>query len=221
MRFLFCENAGEVLLTIGGEALAHLKARRVGVGETIALRNLRDDVLYFYTIAAFDRSGAELSLSGDEKKRVAARRNVDLAWCVVEPRIIEKTLPALNEIGVRKLTLLWSEKSQRNFRLSQKRFDRILTASCEQCGRSQKMAIAVEELDVFARENPNAALLDFDGEALNAKTAHEKTIVVGPEGGFGEKDYAAFKTAARLGVATPLVLRSESAVLVAAAIALF
>ncbi|MDR2638294.1 MAG: RsmE family RNA methyltransferase, partial [Helicobacteraceae bacterium] len=163
MRFLYSQNAGEAEICLVKEPLEHLKVRRVRAGETIALRNLLDDNIYDYAVNSFGRFEARLSLIKSELKPVLPRYETRLAWCVVDPKIVEKTLPSLNELGVGKLTLLWSEKSQRGFRLNLDRFDRIIIGSCEQCGRSRKMAIEIMELAGFARETSNAALLDFGG----------------------------------------------------------
>jgi 16S rRNA (uracil1498-N3)-methyltransferase len=212
MRFLFCDRAGETALSLPSEQFLHLKARRARVGEIVALRNLREDNIYAYLIESFGRFEARLTLANSESKPVLPRRDTRLAWCVVDPKAIEKSLPFLNETGVGKLSLLWSEKSQRGFRPNLDRFDRIIAGSCEQCGRSRKMAIEIAELDEFLRGASDAAILDFGGAPITSEAARTKTFVVGPEGGFGAKDYAAFGSLPRFSVDTPLVLRSETAI---------
>jgi 16S rRNA (uracil1498-N3)-methyltransferase len=82
------------------------------------------------------------------------------------------------------------------------------------------MAIEIMELAGFARETSNAALLDFGGEPISSEAARSKTFVVGPEGGFGAKDYAAFGSLPRFGIDSPLVLRSETAILALASLLL-
>ncbi|MDR1911802.1 MAG: 16S rRNA (uracil(1498)-N(3))-methyltransferase [Helicobacteraceae bacterium] len=220
MRFLFCENAGELNVILEGDAFLHIKARRVRVGETIAMRNLRDDRLYFYSIVELKKTHATATLEGDEVKIVLCDRAIDLAWCVVDPKTIEKTLPFLNEIGARKLYLLWSEKSQRGFHLSLNRFNRILNASCEQCGRSRKMEVEIMELAEFVTQNSNIASLDFNAPPIEPSAALDKILIVGPEGGFGAKDYETLKNYPRYSLSTPLVLRSETAIVLIAARAL-
>ncbi|MDR2152321.1 MAG: 16S rRNA (uracil(1498)-N(3))-methyltransferase [Helicobacteraceae bacterium] len=220
MRFLFDEKAGENALLISGAPLLHLKARRVRAGETIDLRNLQDDNIHRYSIESFGKTSATLALIKSELKPVLPSRDISLAWCAVDPKTIEKTLPALNEIGVGRLTLLASEKSWRGFRVNYDRMDRILVGSCEQCGRSRKMEIVFMDLAEFARNTPNAALLDFGGAKLTREALQGYEFIVGPEGGFGEKDYAALKNAPRFGVDLALVLRSESAALFIASLRL-
>ncbi|MDR1450871.1 MAG: 16S rRNA (uracil(1498)-N(3))-methyltransferase [Helicobacteraceae bacterium] len=219
MRFLYSENAGEDDLALSGDRFARLKVRRVRVGETVKIRNLQDDNLYDYSVRDLGKSKAILSLTKAALAPVLPARDIAVAWCVVDPKTIDKTLPALNEMGAGKLTLIWSEKSQRDFHLNLDRFDRIIIGSCEQCGRSRKMTIEIKELSVFASENANAAVLDFGGAKLTHESMRDYVVIVGPEGGFGDGDYETLKNPPRFSVDTPLTLRSETAILLIASLA--
>ena len=220
MRFLFDENAGDAAVIVSGKALSHLKVRRARVGDRIALRNLLDYNIYYYSIENFVKTGAVLAFIESELKPVLPRRDVSLAWCAVDPKTIAKTLPALNEIGVGKLTLLLSERSQRNFRANLDRLDRVVAGSCEQCGRSRKMEIVFKELSQFAEETPNAAIFDFGGAKPTSEALRSHTLVVGPEGGFANGDYATLKNPPRFGIDSPLILRSETAIALLASLSL-
>ena len=68
MRFLFDENAGASELCLKGEPFCHLKVRRTKVGESLNLRNLRDDFLYTYKLNSLGRSSCTLVL---EQKTLA------------------------------------------------------------------------------------------------------------------------------------------------------
>ena len=239
MQFLFCEQAGENTLVISGETLQHIKALRLKTSDSLRLRNLHDDFLYMYTIAAIERRELVLELSGRELRAVKPQRETHLAWCVVEPKIIEKTLPQLNELGVGTLTLVWCEKSQRNFRLDEARMRKIVIASCEQCGRSAPMTLEVATCADFAAAHPDALIVDFGGEDLRTaligggdvrtmnttglvdvrtmNTARARVLIVGAEGGFGGRDYTAFNGFGKVGFNSELILRSETAILLAAA----
>ncbi|MDR3163309.1 MAG: RsmE family RNA methyltransferase [Helicobacteraceae bacterium] len=217
MRFLFHDGAGSDRLIADCALLRHIKALRLIAGSTLFLRNLRDNRLYSYRIAKFLKREAVLELIGSEEKIILPARKIELAWCVVDPKVIEKTMPALNELGVAVLHLIRCEKSQRNHRVNMNRLERIAVLSCEQCGRSAPIAIKESGCFEFANNNPSALLFDFGGAPVNPQAIAGKTVVVGPEGGFGENDYEAFKGLARIGINSPLVLRSESAAIAAAA----
>ncbi|MDR3347744.1 MAG: 16S rRNA (uracil(1498)-N(3))-methyltransferase [Helicobacteraceae bacterium] len=220
MRFLFHQNAGEERLIVSGESLCHIKALRIKAGGAIDVRNLRDDHCYSYEIKALDRREAELALLSRENRPAIPSQYIHIAWCVVDPKAIERALPQLNELGVSRLTLLWCDKSQRNFRVDLARLERIAIASCEQCGRGRAIEIVISDRADFLKATQNAALLDFGAPPITPENVKDRVFIVGAEGGFGEADYAAFGSLPRFGVASPLVLRSETAALLIAALQL-
>ncbi len=210
MQFLYSSDAGDKSLIIAHEGVKHLKAQRKRVHDDIRLRNLKDDMIYTYKIVQIQRNEAYLELL---TKQCLAKKSCDftLAWCVIDPKNIEKTLPFLNELGVRKIDFIYSDFSQKNFKLDFERFKRILICSCEQCGRSDLMEFNIfkslkEYLNIFS----NIHVLDFGGEILHDKINH---ILVGCEGGFSENERKLFKN--KVGFKTPLILKSESATITA------
>ncbi|MDR2904610.1 MAG: 16S rRNA (uracil(1498)-N(3))-methyltransferase [Helicobacteraceae bacterium] len=220
MRFLFHAQAGESSLVLGGadSAALHIKALRLQAGSRVNLRNLADDNLYEYEIALLDRRKAVLNLLSSRREIVLGGGGA-LAWFVTDPKTIEKTLPFLNELGVGKLNLVWGERSQGNFRLDLTRFDRIVAASCEQCGRSRKMIVAEAKLADLTSASADLAVLDFGGEVLtssNKTRIANKTIVIGAEGGFGARDLELLTPFPKFSLGGALILRSETAAIYAA-----
>ncbi|XPV54809.1 MAG: hypothetical protein ACNI3H_07545 [Halarcobacter ebronensis] len=55
-----------------------------------------------------------------------------MAWCIVDPKTIEKELPYLNELGVRKITFISCDYSQKNFKLNFEKLEKILVNSSSQ-----------------------------------------------------------------------------------------
>ncbi|WP_457595939.1 16S rRNA (uracil(1498)-N(3))-methyltransferase [Hydrogenimonas sp.] len=221
MRFLYHPDAGLPEVTVEGEAYRYLfKVRRHKAGERVALRNLTDDWLHFYTIDRVSRREAVLVFESKEERVVMPGRSLHLGWCVVDPKTVEKTLPSLNELGVAKLSFIYCDYSQKNFRLDFERFRRILINSCQQCGRSRLMEIErFGSLDDFLKNYPEAAPLDFGGESLGCGPL-PKRVLVGPEGGFSEREREKMAGCRTIGLSTPLILRSETAALALAAVAL-
>ncbi|GHV04228.1 ribosomal RNA small subunit methyltransferase E [Campylobacterota bacterium] len=220
MRFFYHELSGAQTLTIERDELAHLKALRLREGESARFRNLADDILYTYKLISFGKREAVLTLCNATKNAVMPAKSVDLAWCAIDPKVVEKSLPFINELGVARLFILWCEKSQRQFRFDLARMRKIAIFSCEQCGRTTPLEIVLTDPESFVLAHPNAALIDFGGEAIAPERVADKTLIVGPEGGFGRCDYAAFERLPRFGIDTPLTLRSESALIFAASLAL-
>ena len=210
MKFLYSKEAKNERIRLEGEGFLHLKARRAKIGERIDVRNLTDGQNHIYEIINLDKRGAELNLIFSH---YAEARNSDLtlAWAIVDPKTIEKTLPSLNEIGVGKLVFFYGEFSQKNFKLDFSRLERILISSCEQCGRNDLMKFEIyKSLDELVKFYPNIALIDFEGENLDGYAGKE-ILAIGPEGGFSRSEREA--VAQKYGLKAKNILRSQTAIL--------
>jgi len=214
MKFLYDKNAGDERLKIVNEGFLHLKARRVEVGERISVRNLCDSKEYIYEIDEIERRSANLSL-------VFASLNSEhkfdftIAWAIVDPKTIEKTLPFLNEIGVGKIAFVYTEFSQANFKIDIERLNYINALSCEQCGRTSLMEFEIyKSLDELMSVYKNVSAINFGGKSLNEKRDDE-ILIIGPEGGFSEDETAKFKNSYRLN--TNNILKSQTAIISTAA----
>jgi 16S rRNA (uracil1498-N3)-methyltransferase len=212
MQFLYHPDAGLPDITIEGEAYRYIfKVRRHREGERIALRNLLNDWLYFYRIDRVTRREAELVYLDKEERVVMPGKSLHLGWCIVDPKTVEKTLPALNELGVEKITFVYCDRSQKNFTIDFERLKRILINSSQQCGRSRLMELErVDSIEKYFDLHPQSAVLDFGGTPLPCET-EASSILIGCEGGFSEAERKIFGKRTIYGLDTPLVLRSESA----------
>ena len=202
MKFLYDKNAGNESLKIVNEAFLHLKARRMQAGERISVRNLRDFKEYIYEIDEIDRRSASLSLvfaslNGEQKF------DFTIAWAIVDPKTIEKTLPFLNELGVGKIAFV--------YKIDIERLNYINALSCEQCGRTSLMEFEIyKNLDELMSIYKNVSAINFGGKGLNEKKDDE-LLIIGPEGGFSEDETAKFKNSYCLN--TKNILRSQTAVI--------
>ncbi len=218
MQFLYHPDAGMPTLVVEGEAYRYLfKVRRHRTGETVALRNLEDGYLCFYKIERIAKREATLLLERKEARRVMPDRSLHIGWCVVDPKTVEKSLPALNELGVAKLTFVYCARSQKNFRIDPERMRRILINSSQQCGRSELMRLEVlDSVEAYLSLYPESAVLDFGGVFLPCETEIE-SILIGCEGGFDDEERKLFANRPIYGLDTPIVLRSETAAVTVAA----
>jgi 16S rRNA (uracil1498-N3)-methyltransferase len=208
MQFLYYPNPStQIVLT--GEAHKYLfKVRRIKKNEKVKIRNLKDDFLYIYEIIDINKKEALLKLTEKINSPSKPHQFFHLAWCIIDPKNIEKTLPSLNEIGVSKISFIYCDYSQRNFKLKLDRLTKILINSSQQCGRSDMMEIEIlNSSKEFFEKYPNFAALDFDGEKIKCKTI-DKPVLIGPEGGFSQEERKFFKEKYRL---EGFILRSETA----------
>ena len=139
-----------------------------------------------------------------------------IGWCIIDPKTVEKSLPMLNQIGVRKITFIPCDYSQKNFKFSTERLQKILINSCEQCGRSDLMEFAFcDNLQRFLDENPTCAILDFNPNTTFSAQKID-TVLIGCEGGFSEKERKKFANHPIISFDVNLILRSETAAISAA-----
>jgi len=216
MQFLYDEQSGNETIDLKGENFIYLiKVRRHKENDDIALRSLENpDELYIYTLKSIEPKRATLHLKEHKYLPIKSDRSVHIGWCVVDATSIEKALPMLNEIGVDKITFIYCARSQRNIKLNLERFKRVLNTSSMQCGRSTPMKISINKsLDNFLQDNKDTVVIDFSVEKVDANVSNE-TFLIGCEGGFSEDERKNFNdlNLKKLGLDSPMILRSESAV---------
>jgi len=218
MLYLYHKEAGQSQLTLLGDEHRYIfKVRRHKVDDTLYLRNLEDGLLYRYRIAYIDKRSAILDLQESQRLEVKAKHALHIGWCIIDPKNIEKVLPSLNEMGVEKITFIYCKRSQKDFKIDFKRLEKILLNSSQQSGRSEMMQLeTAENLKAFIADNPQSYLLNFSEHSLTSQDSID-TIVIGCEGGLTEDEVALFVFQRVIGLDTPLVLKSESAVCAAAA----
>lgn len=218
MIYIFDEDAGKQTLTLKGEMHKYLiKVRRHIVGDELKLRNKKDiKTLYLYKIVEVDGRSLELSLVSSEINEVKSEKELHIAWCVIDSKSIEKVLASLCEIGVSKLSFIFCERSQKNFKLDFNRFDRIVEASMQQSGRTSLMTFdTYKNIPAFIKEFPETKVFDFTENVLNGES-HFERVLIGCEGGFSQSEKELLSEQEVFRLNTPIVLRSESAVMAVA-----
>ncbi|MCE3037256.1 16S rRNA (uracil(1498)-N(3))-methyltransferase [Helicobacter sp. faydin-H20] len=221
MKFCYHDRSGDAEIVVSDNLFLHLyKARRTKIDSVICFRNLRDENLYFYKHKEIGKKSAILSLIKFEKSQVNSKQT-HLVWAITESKNIEKTLPYLNQLGVKKLTLFFANRSQRHEKLSLERLHKILIASCEQCGRSHLMEIELlKNTKEVLEKYPLCQILNFGGCDIHAgERSFVHGIMIGPEGGFDEKEEEMFFDREVFSVSGGIVLKSECAAMLVGSLA--
>ena len=215
MQFTYDINCGASNLEISEDTYKYLiKARRHKIDDEIYFRNLNDNLIYLYKLTSISRRSAFFSLISSEKKEVENKNDLHLGWCLVDPKTVEKYLASLNELGVKKITFIFCEYSQKNFKLNLEKLEKILINSSSQCGRSSIIKLETcRSLEQFVKENEDTYFLDFSTTLLDEKKDDIKTLVVGCEGGFSTDERFTFNKDNIVGFNSSLILRSETAIL--------
>lgn len=212
MQFSYHQNAGASTVEIEGDLYNYLfKVRRHKSEETFDFRNLKDDFLYTYQVLEIGKRSATISLVQSLSKPSKPSKEIHIGWCVVDPKTIEKTLPFLNELGVSKISFIYSDFSQKNFKMNYDRYEKIVINSCMQCGRSDIMKFEeYKNIKEFLKIYPDSYILDFSQKTIEDSLSIN-TIIIGSEGGFSENERKMFNNEKIVGLKNNFILRSETA----------
>ncbi len=216
--YVYEENAGKQNFSIKGELCKYLlKVRRHQEGDELGFRNKEDmKTLHLYKIAAIEPRALHVEKISSQVLEIKAKQELHVAWCVIDSKSVEKVLASLNEIGVAKISFIYCERSQKNFKPDFKRYERILQASNQQCGRTQMMEFDIyENIADFIYKFPDTKVFDFTDKILE-DGVELKRVLIGCEGGFSEKEKELLITQEVFRLDTPMILRSETAVLAVA-----
>jgi len=210
MQFLYSSEASSAWLDIRGEEYKYLfRVRRFKVGKLLDFRNFKEAMLYTYKVESIDKKEAKLSLVGSRELENKPTRYLHIIWCIIDNKVIEKTLPMLNQIGVSKISFLYCDRSQKSFKVDLKRLEKILLNSSQQSGRSEMMKVEIlSSLDEAIDKYPDFCLLDFGGEKSYEKV---KSIMIGCEGGFSKKEKEKLNKHDIVGLNGSFILKSETA----------
>jgi 16S rRNA (uracil1498-N3)-methyltransferase len=216
--YLYEKNAGKQNFSIKGELYKYLiKVRRHQEGDLLGFRH-QDDIktLHMYKITTIEPRALHVEKVSSQILEVKANNELHVAWCVIDSKSVEKVLASLNEIGVAKISFIYCERSQKNFKPDFKRFERILQASNQQCGRTQMMEFdTYKNIADFIQEFPDTKVFDFTDKVLEDGAAF-KRVLIGCEGGFSENEKKLLRSQEVFRLDTPMILRSETAVLAVA-----
>ena len=216
--YILHNEAGKERLIIRGDLHKYLiKVRRHVKDDELDFRS-RDDIkiLHKYKILNIDSRSLELELLFSKELICQSQKFLHIAWCVIDSKSIEKILPSLCEIGVGKISFISCDRSQKNFKLDFKRFYRILESSMQQCGRSTYIEFdTYKNIKDFITLFPDTKIFDLCENILSSDADFQR-VLVGCEGGFSKNEREFVKNQDIFRLDTPMVLRSESAVLAVA-----
>ncbi|MEA3290639.1 MAG: 16S rRNA (uracil(1498)-N(3))-methyltransferase [Campylobacterota bacterium] len=218
MQFTYHEDSGNNTLTIEAELHKYLfKVRRHSTEDDLYFRNLNDKNIYRYKVQNIDRRKTTLTLLDFEEKIIEPKKFLHIGWCVIDPKTVEKYIASLNEIGVSKITFIYCQYSQKKYKLNFDKLHTLLINSSSQCGRSDIIDIDnCDSFEEFIEQNPQSYMFNFSKTNIKEKRDEIDTIIIGCEGGFSDTEVTNFNQEKIVGIDSPIILRSETAVISAA-----
>jgi len=216
--YILLDEMPQEFLTLKGETFKYLiKVRRHIEGDFINFRSKAQiEILYQYKITAIEARVLKLEQISFKEELVKPKKSLHIGWCIIDTKSIEKVLPSLSEIGVEKISFINCDRSQKNFKPDYKRFQRILETSMQQSGRSSYIEFDnFKNIADFIEAFPHAKVFDFTEKTLD-DYSDINTVLIGCEGGFSHAEKEFLKSQDVFRLDTPMVLRSESAVVAVA-----
>lgn len=215
MIYIFEESASSEQMRLKGEIHKYLiKVRRHCVGDVLAFRNRKNiEMLYSYKIVEVEPKTLSLTLLSSQKLELKSEKELHIAWCVIDAKSVEKVLASLCEIGVSRISFIYCDRSQKNFKIDFKRYERIVEASMQQSGRSSFMEFdSYKNIAAFIEAYPDTKVFDFTEKILEDASSF-KRVLIGCEGGFSNAERELLKSQEVFRLNSSMVLRSESAVM--------
>ena len=217
MKRIFLENVSGEFVTIGGSDANHLaRSLRARRGDKITAVDATGNCAVLELID-FDKETIKARRISEIKK-INAEKKIILADCLPKQNRFDNIIEKATELGVEKIEPLISERTiarpgGAREKSKRERWQRIAKEAAEQCARDTIPEIGdIRELDDWLKEitplDENTILL-FCWENEKTTTAREvlsycrdKNIIVliGPEGGFSEREVDKIKSAGGLSV---------------------
>lgn len=171
--------------------------------EILLFNNKDGEFLATYSAGQFYITGQTRGFEPLPKKALAFGliKSHRLSW------LIEKSC----ELGATDLFPLITDRVQFGA-FKAERYERILIEAAEQCGRIDLPALHdVKRLDDFVRTLPSGYSWGFGSLSSSQKEVPIDAYIIGPEGGFTEKEEELLNAGAKPFSMGPLVLRAETA----------
>jgi 16S rRNA (uracil1498-N3)-methyltransferase len=220
MQFTYSIDASQPTITIEAELHKYLfKVRRHSTEDDLYFRNLKDKNIYRYKVDTIDRRKTILKLIDFEEKVIEPKKDLHLAWCIIDPKSVEKNIASLNELGVTKITFIMCQYSQKQYKQNIEKLEKLLINSSSQCGRSSIIELEmVQNLKSFIEKYPDTYMFNFSQNNITNQKNDIKTIVLGCEGGFSKNEVDLLPSDKIVGIDSNLILRSETAAVTIASI---
>ncbi len=202
------------VISVVGDSAKHLQVVRVKLNEEVLVLNGKG-VKAYTSIASISKTQVELLVQKIFESK--PYHQINLAIAVPKKEAFEDILKMAVELGVQNIYPLSSDFSQYEYQDSE-RFQRILESALIQSNNSFMPIIHPQiKLDVFL-DGLKCPLFFFDSRQVECgkagKINGEKFILIGPEGGFSDKEIVSISSKSNvfsIHLPTP-ILRAPTAV---------
>jgi 16S rRNA (uracil1498-N3)-methyltransferase len=214
--FIDAGLAADNTLALSHDEQHHAHVVRVRDGEEVEVFNGRGASF----VATYTTEGLQIVRAAPDRE---ARMAIHLAMSIINLDKFDIVLQKVTELGVRSIVPLVTDRVEiraERYRGKAERWRKIVFEAVKQSGRS--VIPVIEEPQTFdevIKRDGVKIIFDADAEAVPQRVSNAATILIGPEGGWSERELqfarehgCAFE---RLGIRR---LRAETAAIVASAL---
>ena len=194
--------------------IRHLHVRRIQKNETIELLDGKGHI-NTYLLISIDKSQAVLKMQSTEHIKKPVQKTLMIALCRF--KTLEIIAQKACELGVTTIQPLLTDNvgnvpSRLHLRKKMARIEEIMQQSLGQCGNPY-LPIILPMKSLLECDPNTYTLADANG---NQTSLEQTSILIGPEGGFSEKEYSYFQKNAVPMIRFPgHILRAETAAIIA------
>ena len=132
-----------------------------------------------------------------------AKPEIHVYQCIPKGKAIEDIIEKSVELGVSTLVPVVSERTIKKSKEVKKRWLDIIESATKQCGRNDFMKISepIPFFEIFENDKSDLNIIFYENSenrihncSFRTKEIEEISIVIGPEGGFSEKEISMAKT---------------------------
>lgn len=132
-----------------------------------------------------------------------AEPEIHVYQCIPKGKVIEDIIEKSVELGVSTLVPVVSERTIKKSKEVKKRWLDIIESATKQCGRNDFMKISepIPFFEIFENDKSDLNIIFYENSenrihncSFRTKEIEEISIVIGPEGGFSEKEISMAKT---------------------------
>jgi len=216
-------------VTLEGKQAHYLgRVLRVATGQSVVLFN-GDGRDYVCEIQQARKNALELEVSSRLPAKAESPLNITVIQAISRGERMDQTLQKCTELGASAFLPVWSERVEvrlkgEKLERRQQHWQSVVISACEQSGRALVPevlpAMALSEYLSNPVEAKRLVLAPGVDQALSRlESMEEVNLLVGPEGGFSERELSLLEAAGVLPVSLgPRVLRTETAAPAAVAV---
>ena len=210
-RYYFTKLNNNIVIIEGQEAQHLSKVRRAKVGDEIVAFN-GDGFDYHLKISAISKDKVECEIKQKLKNKATDESNITVYLSMIKNDALTTAIDNLAELNVKHVKLFKSDYSVAV--IDEKKLEKlrnIAIQASKQCERADIMQISIIDKNKIKDDNKNIFFAYENSDNKIENFVGDFAVIIGPEGGFSDKENEYFSTFAKNISLGKTILRAEVA----------